>query len=219
MRPPNPITSTASPTSIGVPQTSGGFDWIKRGKTMFKWVYPKPVTDEELEWFGDGLKDIIPAKLQECIGRQEKLKKLKLEVGLVTIKAKKRSLARWFLEELQSGDFEEYFVIHKWMLHWLGLWERITGERFTLPKYNNFEPFEVSRAKQFPMEELFPTELRKTGKQWMGKCPFHEEKTASFAIFPDNNGKCFGCAWSGDSIKFLMDLKKYTFPEAVRNLL
>jgi DNA primase len=55
--------------------------------------------------------------------------------------------------------------------------------------------------------------------KWMGKCPFHEEATGSFAIFPDNRGKCFGCGWSGDVITFVMDSQGLTFPEAVRKLL
>jgi len=61
--------------------------------------------------------------------------------------------------------------------------------------------------------------LRKVGKNYKGRCPFHEEDNASFVVNPEKNlWNCFGCDMGGDVIKLVMDLDKLTFPEAVAKL-
>lgn len=61
--------------------------------------------------------------------------------------------------------------------------------------------------------------LTKRGREYLGLCPFHQEKTPSFTI---NESKgfyhCFGCGAHGDIVKFLMDLEGLPFIEAVRKL-
>lgn len=59
--------------------------------------------------------------------------------------------------------------------------------------------------------------LKKVGVGYMGKCPFHNEKGASFSVSPTKNFfKCFGCGKSGNSISFLMDHKNMTYPDALK---
>ncbi len=61
--------------------------------------------------------------------------------------------------------------------------------------------------------------LKKTGKNLMGCCPFHHEKTPSFSVNPQKQFyKCFGCGAAGTAIKFVMQYEGLTFPEAVRKL-
>jgi DNA primase len=61
--------------------------------------------------------------------------------------------------------------------------------------------------------------LRKTGQNFTGLCPFHQEKTPSFAVHPVRQiYHCFGCGAGGDVFKFVMELEKSTFPEAVRTV-
>lgn len=59
--------------------------------------------------------------------------------------------------------------------------------------------------------------LKKVGARYVGLCPFHQEKTPSFSV----NGqfqfyKCFGCGAGGDVLKFVQEMERLTFPEAVR---
>jgi DNA primase len=61
--------------------------------------------------------------------------------------------------------------------------------------------------------------LKKTGQNFTGLCPFHQEKTPSFAVHPVRQiYHCFGCGAGGDVFKFVMELDKSTFPEAVRTV-
>ncbi len=61
--------------------------------------------------------------------------------------------------------------------------------------------------------------LKKRGSSLIGNCPFHGEKTPSFHVSV-NKGiyKCFGCGVAGDSVRFVMDHEKYTYPEALKYL-
>src|SRR5579884_576807 len=60
-------------------------------------------------------------------------------------------------------------------------------------------------------------QLRKAGANMMGLCPFHQEKTPSFAVHPGKQiYHCFGCGAGGDVFKFVMEMDKVSFPEAVR---
>ncbi|MCX5837011.1 MAG: DNA primase [Deltaproteobacteria bacterium] len=61
--------------------------------------------------------------------------------------------------------------------------------------------------------------LKKAGKNFLGLCPFHREKTPSFTVSPDKQMfYCFGCSEGGNIFSFLMKLNHLTFPEAVRHL-
>ena len=61
--------------------------------------------------------------------------------------------------------------------------------------------------------------LRKGGKDHVGLCPFHNEKTPSFQVIPDKKFfHCFGCKATGDVIKFLMQFKGLSFPDAKAEL-
>ncbi|RZK53592.1 MAG: DNA primase [Pedobacter sp.] len=61
--------------------------------------------------------------------------------------------------------------------------------------------------------------LKKRGTSLIGNCPFHGEKTPSFHVSV-NKGiyKCFGCGKGGDSVRFVMDHEKYSYPEALKFL-
>ncbi len=61
--------------------------------------------------------------------------------------------------------------------------------------------------------------LRKRGKNYIGLCPFHSEKTPSFTVSDDKQiFHCFGCHAGGNVFKFIMDYKKISFIESVQEL-
>jgi DNA primase len=61
--------------------------------------------------------------------------------------------------------------------------------------------------------------LRKSGRNWMGLCPFHGEKTASFSVSREKGTYyCFGCKRGGDVIDFVMETERLSFAEAVERL-
>ncbi|TWI15926.1 DNA primase [Sphingobacterium siyangense] len=62
-------------------------------------------------------------------------------------------------------------------------------------------------------------DLKKRGTSLIGNCPFHHEKTPSFHVSVAKGiYKCFGCGVGGDSLKFVMELEKFSYPEAIRYL-
>ena len=62
--------------------------------------------------------------------------------------------------------------------------------------------------------------LQRSGRSYKGNCPFHQERTPSFHVFPDRQSwRCFGaCATGGDAIGFVMRSENLEFGEAIREL-
>jgi DNA primase len=61
--------------------------------------------------------------------------------------------------------------------------------------------------------------LKKAGRNFIGLCPFHKEKTPSFNVTPDRQMfYCFGCGEGGNVFAFLMKISQMTYPEAIRHL-
>jgi len=128
------------------------------------------------------------------------------------------SLHFWlFVFEL---DYLEFDVIQKWIRYWLRLAEKTTLDKswITVDEHGVSEN-EIENAREFPVEEIFEDDLKQAGTRLVGTCPFHEEKTASFTIFTnENNFYCFGCHKYGDGIELYMKLHACDFPTAVRAL-
>jgi DNA primase len=63
------------------------------------------------------------------------------------------------------------------------------------------------------------TPLKRAGRSYKACCPFHQEKTPSFVVFPETQSfHCFGCGQSGDAFTFVMKAEGLEFPDALRRL-
>jgi len=61
--------------------------------------------------------------------------------------------------------------------------------------------------------------LKRSGSNLLGLCPFHHEKSPSFSVSPSKNiYKCFGCGKAGGPVQFIMEHDSTTFPDAIRYL-
>lgn len=83
-----------------------------------------------------------------------------------------------------------------------------------IPPQTVREILDATRIEEV-VEEFVP--LRRRGVNWVGRCPFHAERTPSFHVNPVRNiFKCFGCGKGGDAVTFLMEHEGFTYPEALR---
>ncbi len=70
---------------------------------------------------------------------------------------------------------------------------------------------EISLARQHPITDFI------SHNRLFAICPFHNEKTPSLYL-KNNFAYCFGCNWKGDTIAFVMKIKGFTFPQAIKYL-
>ena len=62
-------------------------------------------------------------------------------------------------------------------------------------------------------------DLKKSGVNYKGLCPFHHDHTPSFVVSPSKGiAHCFVCGGGGNAVKFVMQKEGYSFPEAIRKL-
>ena len=67
------------------------------------------------------------------------------------------------------------------------------------------------------IQEFVP--LKKRGVNYLGLCPFHNEKTPSFTVSPSKEiFKCFGCGKAGNAVNFIMEHERLNYPEALKYL-
>ncbi len=76
---------------------------------------------------------------------------------------------------------------------------------------------EIDKALNFPFEQLIQPQKRIRQGEFFSICPNHDEKKPSFYV-KNNWGFCFGCGYSCDTIRFLMDRDNLSFPLTVKKL-
>lgn len=85
---------------------------------------------------------------------------------------------------------------------------------------NGVSEADVARAKEVPISSIFAGNLRKQGKMAVGRCPFHNEKTASFFVYlKQNTWWCYGCNTGGSVVDYVMQQNRVDFLTAVKSLL
>ena len=131
----------------------------------------------------------------------------------------KDSFSRWFwLQVLKTRrPVKEYVAIIKNQRHLKRL-KVLLQDKGRARRHADFEQ-KRDLAKQTPIQNLYPfNKLRRSGRRWMASCPFHDEKTPSFVIYPENTFHCFGCQAHGDAISFARKVNGLDFQQAVLQL-
>lgn len=81
---------------------------------------------------------------------------------------------------------------------------------------------EIERARAVPLARLIGADvaLKRAGREFVGLCPFHGEKSPSFFVVPERGFyHCFGCGAHGTAIDYVMRTRGLDFPAAVRELI
>lgn len=105
-------------------------------------------------------------------------------------------------------------------IRWLGsCHDNVTGsKKFYSPPVKGHVDTKALK-KRIDCRDLAESYLaaRRHGKTTRALCPFHSERTASFYAYQDGF-KCFGCQWSGDALKFVMEMERVNFPTALEKV-
>ncbi|MCX6766834.1 MAG: CHC2 zinc finger domain-containing protein [Candidatus Moranbacteria bacterium] len=176
---------------------------------------PPRFKDKELLKIFPEAEEIIPEKIQEykdAIQAEEK----KIQSCLSEIYSSGiDSFSAWMAEEMvKIFLFPDLLALDKQLLRLRRFQPIITPSKNS----NALSDEQIEIARNYPIEELAQTklDLRPSGKNFVSLCPFHDEKTPSFFIFPkDGKFHCFGCREHGDVIKLTMALHGVAFRDAV----
>lgn len=86
-------------------------------------------------------------------------------------------------------------------------------------KFNRISKvFIESLLSRVPLENVVDIDLKKAGSLLVGHCPFHNDKDASFTVYPDQHYHCYGCKATGNAIGYVMARDNLTFIEAVKSI-
>jgi hypothetical protein len=141
-----------------------------------------------------------------------------LKVVLCEVVAELLWAAQWHKRHIASGN-TVWAIIEKENID--RLWNKVRGiqgelitqRKILAGKEPSITPDMISQARAYPFTQLY--EFRRN----IARCPFHEDRTPSFALMKDNTARCFGaCSASWDTIAFIRDREGLSFPEAVRRL-
>lgn len=191
--------------------------WLKELEKSWKKTLPKPHDLIWIEIFPE-VKEIIPQKIQEWQEQYDQISNNIRHKLSDLNKIAKNDFSYWFFREwIKINEGAQLVEAKKQIkrLNWL-----ITDKT----KFNNssINQDDIQRAKEISLVDIAEADirLRKSGKTYSGLCPFHQEKSPSFYIYPESNTFiCFGCQKKGDVITYLMATKNLTFLDAVRWLL
>lgn len=162
-------------------------------------------------------RQIIPEKIKEWEEKKDEFSDI-IRKKLILIRSKVNDeFSRWFWREwVKTNEGWELLKI-EW--HIMRLKRLLTVSKGRIPKGRLIEE-EIQKALAVPIETVFNQPFRKSGKAFVGLCPFHNEKHPSFYIYPATNSCwCYGCNQGGNVINFVRFLHGYSFKEAVKYLI
>ena len=184
--------------------------------------HPPRLTERELiEAFPDA-KDAIVTKIAEYEDERTEIVE-RITQQLMIIHKKSLPENRWFWREMvKHTQVSALVTVDRHLGRLRRLSNLMRGKKQKSPSGGVTQEM-VERARETPIEDVALPHLQRTrhsGKNIVALCPFRDEKTPSFYIYPETNSCwCYGCQQGGDVINFAMLLHGIGFPAAVRQLL
>ncbi len=174
------------------------------------------LTDQELFEIFPEAKEVVLEKLKEWEVKRYDIADI-IKRKLRIIKSKSNPQNQWFWREwIKINEVEALNLIDKHIARLKRQLAVIGGQK--IPS-NLITKDEIERALCFPINDLFAGKFRRSGRNFIGICPFHPEKSPSFYIYSNNNTCwCFGCHQGGDTINVVRLLYGCSFREAVSHL-
>ena len=187
---------------------------------MKSYQAPKFSSRALLEIFPEA-KEIIPEKIrewQETVDRKEKeIRDLLQSFSKMNL----NEFDEWMADEaIKVFLIPELIECEKHIFRLKRLLALSDPNNRKISGYQDFQE-KIEKAREYPIVELAQShmELKASGNRFISLCPFHNEKTPSFFIYPETNTfHCFGCQESGDVIKLTMALCGVEFKDAIEML-
>lgn len=135
----------------------------------------------------------------------------------------KAETVRWIMDSNSVGSYL-WLLSLLWLTNFDERKKKLQKEKAKWLRYLTVKGQELSNLnlptiREYPIEDLLDTPVRQFSGKWVSLCPFHEEKTGSFTIYPNNSYHCFGCGVHGhNAIDFVMAKYELGFMEAVAKL-
>jgi len=177
-----------------------------------------PKGNELMQIFPEAIR-IVPEKLKEWQEEKERVSSVAMTKLIIIKESSVDEFSKWFYVRI---------VVHLEGRELAVITRHINHLKFLLPENENKScdrrEFEVmlEKARAHPIinfAENFGMRLRPAGKRFVSLCPFHNEKTPSFMVYPETNSfHCFGCGEHGDQINLVMKLHGIDFISAVKLL-
>lgn len=171
------------------------------------------LSDKELMAIFPEAKEIIPQKLQEL---EEQRNTVTGVIGskLAVINTYPDEMSRWFWRLwLKLNEGKDLLMTDR---HIARLRRQLRVAQGTPVPRGSLTDDQIQAARDVPIEDILHQQFRHSGNTLTGLCPFHDERSPSFHIYPkENRGWCFGCNQGGDVIDITMKLQDCGFKEAV----
>lgn len=178
------------------------------------------MTDRELLEAFPEAKEILPIKIRECeLAIKEKEAEIQTALNKIYM-LETDSFSEWFAEQIIKMNLMPDLDSLESKLFRLKRLERLLAKGSKAETKIDFQE-KIESARLYPIEEVArdKLELRQAGRNFVSLCPFHNEKTPSFYIYPETNRfYCFGCQEKGDVITLTVALYGIEFKEAVELL-
>lgn len=204
--------------------TPKGLDHVRVSKNSSKFVNPPKYDKDTPEW-GNGLKEVVGAKLNELLDRYtfvENKYRRNAELIHQTYDHLDDFSSEFFLT-FEAHLASEVIYLKKWLKYWKRVYESVSEEKLIEPEEfedKRFTDEQLELAREVLIEGMYEGTLKTSYGKQIGLCPFHGESTPSFTIFTNENKfHCFGCQKHGDVIDFYMFIRNVDFVEAVKGLL